>query len=149
MSRVSLILSSCFGFFYVFFFYFFERNKFVTMQSNGPSEVNENTDVESRSSKVSFNFGNDQSDDGKSRCDSIASRVSGVSQFSKIHNNDNNNERRSSLRRNVSKGNLMSSDHTESKVLVIYTGGTIGMMRNENDGECASKLFFVCRLCLC
>ncbi|XP_037029683.1 L-asparaginase [Bradysia coprophila] len=105
------------------------------MESNGPSEVNESTDVESNGSKVSFNFSNDQSDDGKSRCDSIASRVSGVSQFSKIHIN-NNNERRSSLRRNVSKGNLMSSDHTESKVLVIYTGGTIGMMRNENDVLC-------------
>lgn len=41
---------------------------------------------------------------------------------------------RSSLRRNVSKGNLLG-DRIESKVLVIYTGGTIGMMRNCSNGE--------------
>lgn len=41
---------------------------------------------------------------------------------------------RSSLRRNVSKGNLLG-DRSESKVLVIYTGGTIGMMRNSNNGK--------------
>lgn len=41
---------------------------------------------------------------------------------------------RSSLRRNVSKGNLLG-DRIESKVLVIYTGGTIGMMRNSANGK--------------
>lgn len=41
---------------------------------------------------------------------------------------------RSSLRRNVSKGNLFG-DRIESKVLVIYTGGTIGMMRNSSNGK--------------
>lgn len=41
---------------------------------------------------------------------------------------------RTSLRRNVSKGNLLG-DRIESKVLVIYTGGTIGMMRNSSHGE--------------
>lgn len=100
------------------------------MQSNNSSKVSENNDTENDDSIVDFSLGN------KVKHDSITSRVSAVSQFAKIHNNNNNNERRSSLRRNVSKGNLMSSDHTESKVLVIYTGGTIGMMRNENDGKC-------------
>ncbi|XP_058839457.1 L-asparaginase-like [Topomyia yanbarensis] len=36
------------------------------------------------------------------------------------------------MRRNSSYGK-MSSDTPEAKVLVIYTGGTIGMMRNENN----------------
>ncbi|XP_059611242.1 L-asparaginase [Phlebotomus argentipes] len=38
---------------------------------------------------------------------------------------------KSSLRRNRSYGNMMASGNKEAKVLVIYTGGTIGMMRNE------------------
>uniref|UniRef100_A0A1B0CBT9 asparaginase n=2 Tax=Lutzomyia longipalpis TaxID=7200 RepID=A0A1B0CBT9_LUTLO len=38
---------------------------------------------------------------------------------------------KSSLRRNRSYGNMLASGNTEAKVLVIYTGGTIGMMRNE------------------
>lgn len=42
-------------------------------------------------------------------------------------------ERRSSLRRNLSYGNILAAN--EAKVLVIYTGGTIGMMRNDKDGE--------------
>lgn len=39
-----------------------------------------------------------------------------------------------SLRRNTSAGTLIA-DRAESKVLVIYTGGTIGMMRNETGGK--------------
>lgn len=111
------------------------------MQSLPP--LNENNNVERNGSKVGFRFDRGQSeDDGKSRSDSSGSSLSAVSQFAKTYNN--NNERRSSLRRNISKGNLMYSDHTESKVMVIYTGGTIGMMRNENDGECVRQLQLLC-----
>lgn len=42
---------------------------------------------------------------------------------------------RSSLKRNVSYGNIPSAEKTEARVLVIYTGGTIGMMRNEKNGK--------------
>lgn len=37
------------------------------------------------------------------------------------------------MKRNVSYGNL---DTNEARVLVLYTGGTIGMLRNEKNGEC-------------
>ncbi|KAL7744703.1 hypothetical protein ACLKA6_017198 [Drosophila palustris] len=37
------------------------------------------------------------------------------------------------MRRNVSDGNLMAQDVKEARVRVIYTGGTIGMMRNERN----------------
>lgn len=107
------------------------------MQSNESSEVNENNNVKSDGSKDSIGMGYDRYSDDMdevSKCESVEFRLSGVSKFQKTLSG--HNERRSSLRRNVSKGNLMSSDHTESKVLVIYTGGTIGMMRNENNGEC-------------
>ncbi|XP_058452041.1 L-asparaginase-like [Malaya genurostris] len=40
--------------------------------------------------------------------------------------------RKLNMRRNTSYGK-MSTDTPEAKVLVIYTGGTIGMMRNENN----------------
>lgn len=50
---------------------------------------------------------------------------------------------KSSLKRNISYGNIPSTDKTEARVLVIYTGGTIGMMRNEKNGEQVKKL----RLC--
>lgn len=42
---------------------------------------------------------------------------------------------KSSLRRNRSYGNMLASGNSEAKVLVIYTGGTIGMMRNEKNGK--------------
>ena len=42
---------------------------------------------------------------------------------------------KSSLKRNSSYGTLPAADKTEARVLVIYTGGTIGMMRNEKNGE--------------
>lgn len=29
----------------------------------------------------------------------------------------------------------LEDEGSEAKVLIIYTGGTIGMMRNENDGK--------------
>lgn len=38
------------------------------------------------------------------------------------------------MRRNSSYGKL-PSENPEAKVLVIYTGGTIGMMRNEKNGK--------------
>lgn len=37
------------------------------------------------------------------------------------------------MKRNVSYGNL--GTQTEARVLVLYTGGTIGMLRNEKNGE--------------
>ncbi|XP_037938737.1 L-asparaginase-like [Teleopsis dalmanni] len=39
----------------------------------------------------------------------------------------------SSLKRNTSDGNLMTTEIKEARVRVIYTGGTIGMMRNERN----------------
>lgn len=37
------------------------------------------------------------------------------------------------LKRNVSYGNMENT--TEARVLVIYTGGTIGMIRNNKNGK--------------
>lgn len=113
------------------------------MQSNGSYKVNENNNIESDGSKDSFGLIYDRqySDEAGTKCESADFRVSAVSQFSKSFGI--NMERRSSLRRNVSKGNLMSNDNTESKVLVIYTGGTIGMMRNESNGEYDKNFVFV------
>lgn len=37
------------------------------------------------------------------------------------------------VKRNESYGNL--ENRTEARVLVLYTGGTIGMLRNEKNGE--------------
>ncbi|XP_037812456.1 L-asparaginase [Lucilia sericata] len=39
----------------------------------------------------------------------------------------------SSLKRNTSQGNLMPAETKETRVKVIYTGGTIGMVRNERN----------------
>lgn len=101
------------------------------MQAN--EVIDENSNIESGSTNDGFGLGYDRYSDEVSKCKSTELRKTAVSQFAKAHSNQN--ERRSSLRRNVSKGNLMSSDETESKVLVIYTGGTIGMMRNDKNGE--------------
>ncbi|XP_053950615.1 L-asparaginase [Anastrepha ludens] len=38
-----------------------------------------------------------------------------------------------SMKRNISEGNLLPSEIKEARVRVIYTGGTIGMVRNENN----------------
>ncbi|XP_054728793.1 L-asparaginase [Anastrepha obliqua] len=38
-----------------------------------------------------------------------------------------------SMKRNISDGNLLPSEIKEARVRVIYTGGTIGMVRNENN----------------
>lgn len=38
------------------------------------------------------------------------------------------------MKRNASYGNL--GNQTEARVLVLYTGGTIGMLRNDKNGEC-------------
>lgn len=43
----------------------------------------------------------------------------------------------SSLKRNISQGNLINTQSKEARVRVIYTGGTIGMVRNEQNGEFA------------
>lgn len=37
------------------------------------------------------------------------------------------------MKRNVSYGNLGNT--TEARVLVLYTGGTIGMLRNDKNGK--------------
>jgi hypothetical protein len=37
------------------------------------------------------------------------------------------------MKRNASYGNLGNT--TEARVLVLYTGGTIGMLRNDKNGE--------------
>ncbi|XP_017485114.1 PREDICTED: L-asparaginase-like [Rhagoletis zephyria] len=37
------------------------------------------------------------------------------------------------IKRNISEGNLLPSEVKEARVRVIYTGGTIGMVRNENN----------------
>lgn len=37
------------------------------------------------------------------------------------------------MKRNVSYGNMENT--TEARVLVLYTGGTIGMIRNNKNGE--------------
>lgn len=42
-------------------------------------------------------------------------------------------DRRTSIPRQLSYDNMATS--TEANVLVIYTGGTIGMTRNSNNGE--------------
>lgn len=41
----------------------------------------------------------------------------------------------SSLKRNTSHGQLMPAETKETRVRVIYTGGTIGMVRNERNGK--------------
>lgn len=43
-----------------------------------------------------------------------------------------NHSNTSHMKRNVSYGNL--GYQSEAKVLVLYTGGTIGMLRNHNNG---------------
>lgn len=44
-----------------------------------------------------------------------------------------------SMRRSESYGQMSAA--SEANVLVIYTGGTIGMVRNENNGQCDSISF--------
>lgn len=44
-----------------------------------------------------------------------------------------NHETNEQMKRNASYGNL--ENRTEARVLVMYTGGTIGMLRNEKSGE--------------
>lgn len=46
---------------------------------------------------------------------------------------DSHCDRRSSIQRNRSFDNMSAS--AEASVLVIYTGGTIGMTRNGNNGK--------------
>ena len=47
-----------------------------------------------------------------------------------------------SFHRNQSYGHLPASNRVEAKVLVIFTGGTIGMMRNERNGEFFALKFY-------
>lgn len=44
-----------------------------------------------------------------------------------------NDDVNAQMKRNVSYGNL--GNQTEARVLVLYTGGTIGMLRNDKNGE--------------
>lgn len=51
---------------------------------------------------------------------------------------------RNSLTRNMSVGSMMAPpSRTEAKVLVIYTGGTIGMMRNDKGGKLRNKYYYI------
>lgn len=45
----------------------------------------------------------------------------------------------SDMKRITSTGNIQSRDEKEAKVLVLYTGGTIGMLRNDKNGEYSFK----------
>lgn len=45
--------------------------------------------------------------------------------------------------RNNSSGSLITESVRESRVLVLYTGGTIGMIRNENGGNALLFLLYV------
>lgn len=47
------------------------------------------------------------------------------------------------LLRNNSSGSLAIESVRESRVLVLYTGGTIGMIRNEDGGNTFLFLFHV------
>lgn len=51
-----------------------------------------------------------------------------------LNSQNSNVSSKSSLRRNTSYGDMIASEQMETKVLVIYTGGTIGMMRNDKNG---------------
>lgn len=51
-----------------------------------------------------------------------------------VCDNDNNTENIESIRRNVT-GSMANGNEQEGHVLVLYTGGTIGMMRNEQGGN--------------
>lgn len=46
----------------------------------------------------------------------------------------------SALKRNTSTGKLMPVETKETRVKVIYTGGTIGMVRNERNGKCFTTI---------
>ena len=51
-----------------------------------------------------------------------------------VCDNDNNGRNIKSIRRNVN-GRMANGNEQEGHVLVLYTGGTIGMMRNEQGGD--------------
>lgn len=52
-------------------------------------------------------------------------------------------EKRMEHLRNNSSGSLAIESVRESRVLVLYTGGTIGMIRNEDGGNTFLFLFHV------
>jgi len=50
-----------------------------------------------------------------------------------VCDNDSNNRNMENIRKSITSG--MASDKPEGRVLVLYTGGTIGMIRNEQGGN--------------
>lgn len=65
--------------------------------------------------------------------------VNGVKKkFSRMESRDSNHRNECNLERNdsvCSKNQLKTLDGNDRRVLVIYTGGTIGMVCNEEGGE--------------
>ena len=92
----------------------------INMELNGNSRINHDHDHETRI------LGN-----GVTAHDNLETQMHGQ-QMANSHEASKNSIL--AKRRNISKGNLFI-DRTESKVLVIYTGGTIGMMRNERNSK--------------
>lgn len=56
---------------------------------------------------------------------------------------DNHKENNMEHLRNNSSASLITESVRESRVLVLYTGGTIGMIRNENGGNTLLILLYV------
>ncbi|XP_012522574.2 L-asparaginase 1 [Monomorium pharaonis] len=59
------------------------------------------------------------------------SRLPSGSQDIYVRDNDNKDKNMESIRRSVTSGMANGNEKPEGRVLVFYTGGTIGMMRNE------------------
>jgi len=56
------------------------------------------------------------------------------SELENVCDNDNNGKNIKNIRRNIT-GRMNNGNQQEGRVLVLYTGGTIGMMRNEQGGD--------------
>lgn len=61
------------------------------------------------------------------------SRLPGGSE-NNVRDNDGDSRNMKSIRKNVISG-MANSNEPEGRVLVLYTGGTIGMVRNEQGGN--------------
>lgn len=59
-----------------------------------------------------------------------------------VCDNDGDNRNMESIRRNVT-GGMANCNEPEGRVLVLYTGGTIGMMRNEQGSNYLVKFLRV------
>lgn len=70
------------------------------------------------------------SSESNGRSSNISNMLTPSDETSSLNRNDTGSVL---MRRNASYGQMRSA--TEANVLVIYTGGTIGMMRNKNNGS--------------